>query len=117
MAVGECRRLVPISKVRIGGRDRPGSREVIERRTIVSVPPVRAGERAKEIAVLASARLGRTENLERLCGRALPRQRRAKTDARVDITGMILQRGAEYCFCFVGPAEPQIEPGNPQPRL
>src|SRR5262245_31970421 len=105
------------SEIRVGRRERSGPGEVIERRTIVSITPVCAGERAEEIAVLACVLLGRTKNFKGLGCRTSACQRGAEADAGVHVGRMISKDRAKRSFSFLRSAESEIESRHPQPRV
>ena len=74
-----------IDQIRISRRERLRASVVIECAAIVAGAPIRAGEGAEQVGVLARLLFRLEQHRERFSPRASPRQCRAKTDARVDV--------------------------------
>ena len=71
---------------------------------IVAAAPIRAGECAVGVGVLAGGRLDFAQDGQGVFPRATPRQRHGETNAGVDVGGVGQRDSAERRFRFGGPA-------------
>ena len=117
MAVGAGHRFVSHHEIRVVGRQRPRASENTRAPAIVAAAPIRAGERAEGVGVLAGDTLASAQDGQCVFPRATPRQRHGETNAGVDVGGVGQRHRAERRFRFGGPAGTKEEPRQPQLRL